>query len=363
MINLGLDVDAFHAAGGVAGASGGADRDHLGDRLRFVRGQSDVERAEIFLQPLDALRAGDWDDVWALRQQPGETELRDGAALIGGDRLDAFDERAVLLKIVAFKPRMPRAGVALRQVAEIRDDAGEEAAAQWRVSDKRDAEIAGRFARFLSFVAVEQRVFALHRGDRMHGMRAADALGARLAETEMAHLALLDEAAHRADRLLDRHIRIDAMLVIKVDRVDAEPLQASPAGLLHIGGAAIDAIGAAGLAGLAEFCGDDDLVAHRLERAAEQFLVMAPAIHIRAVEMIDAALDGAPQQGLGGLVVARALSAGQGHAAEPDRQYLRPVPPQPAPLCSSLIAHHPLRLISPHHSDPRSFVTTPKRGV
>src|SRR5437764_6831961 len=163
----------------------------------------------------------------------------------------------------------------------------------------------------------------------MDGLGAADALGVRLAKPEMAHLALLDETAHRADRVLDRHVGIDAVLVIEVDRIDAEALQAGLAGLLHISGAAVDAIGAAGLSGLAELGGDDDFVAlgprELAQRAAKQFLVMAPAIHVRAVEMIDAELDGAPQQGLGRLVVARAVSAGQRHAAEPDRQYLRPV--------------------------------------
>src|SRR6185437_10815130 len=119
--------------------------------LHLVGGQRNIERAEIFLQALDALGAGNREHVGALREQPGETELRDGAALVGGDRLDAFDERAVLLKILALETRVALPRVALGKVREIGDDAGEEAAAQWRVSDKRDAEIPGRFARFLSF--------------------------------------------------------------------------------------------------------------------------------------------------------------------------------------------------------------------
>src|SRR5205823_7454302 len=111
-----------------------------------------------------------------------------------------------------------------------------------------------------------------------------------------------------------------------------EPLQARFASPLDVGRAAVDAVGAAGLAGLAEFSGNDDVVVQTFEGAAEQFLVMAPAIHVRAVEMIDPEFDGAPDQRLGRLVVARAVGAGQGHAAEPDRQYLRPVFAQPAPL-------------------------------
>ena len=47
----------------------------------------------------------------------------------------------------------------------------------------------------------------------------------RLGEAEVAHLALAHELGHGADRLLDRHRRVDAVLVVEVDVVDAEPLQ------------------------------------------------------------------------------------------------------------------------------------------
>src|SRR5438874_9097735 len=306
-----LDIDAFHAAFGVAGAGGGANRDHFRDGFGLLGSQPHLQCAEIFLQPLDPLRARDRDDVGALRQEPGKAELRDGAALVGGDRLDAFDERAVLLKIVAGEARVTGAGVALGEVGEIRHDAGEQAAPQGRVGDKGHAEIARRLARFLRLLAVEQRIFALHGGDRVYRMGAPDALGVRLAEPEVAHLSLLDEAAHRADRVLDRHARVDAVLVVEVDRVDPQPLQAGLARLLHIFGAAVDAVGTAGLPGLAEFGGDDDVVRPALQGAAEQLLIMAPAIHVRAVEMIDAEFDGAPDQGLGRLVVARPVGARQ----------------------------------------------------
>jgi len=95
-------------------------------------------------------------------------------------------------------------------------------------------------------------------------------------------------------------------------------------------------IGAARLPRLAEFGGDHDLAAASLQRPPEQFLVVAPAIHVGAVEMVDAELDRAPDQLLAGLVVAGAVGAGQRHAAEPDRQHLRPIAADPA-LC---LNHH-----------------------
>jgi hypothetical protein len=57
----------------------------------------------------------------------------------------------------------------------------------------------------------------------VHRVRAADRLRRGLGEPEVADLALLDELRHRADRLLDRTVSVDAVLVVEVDVVDAEP--------------------------------------------------------------------------------------------------------------------------------------------
>src|SRR5438128_1190730 len=119
-------------------------------------------------------------------------------------------------------------------------------------------------------------------------MGAPDALGPGLAQAQKADLAVLDQPGHGADRLLDRHRRIDAVLIVEVDGFDAEPLEARLAGLSDIGGAAVDAVGAARPAGLAEFAGEHDAVAPALKRPAKQLLVLTPAIHVRAVEVIDA---------------------------------------------------------------------------
>src|SRR6202008_597293 len=127
--------------------------------------------------------------------------------------------------------------------------------------------------------------------DRMGRMGTANTLGPCLAHPEITDLALLDEPGHRADGLFDRHRRIDAMLIVEIDGLDTEPLQARLASLRDIGRAAVDAIGAAGPPRLAEFAGNHDAVAPPLERPPKQILVLAPTIHVRAVEMIDAEID------------------------------------------------------------------------
>ena len=133
------------------------------------------------------------------------------------------------------------------------------------------------------------------------------------------HLALLDEPRHRTDGVFDRHRRIDPVLVVEIDDVDPEPLQARVARLKDVRGAAVDAIGPARLPGLAEFAGDQHLIAAALQCPAEKLFVLTPAIHVGAVEMVDAEFNRTVDQRDPGRVVALAVNPRQRHAAETDR--------------------------------------------
>ena len=55
------------------------------DRRQIVRGQREVGRAEVLLQPVQLGRAGDRHDPRLLRQQPGERDLRRRRPLARGD--------------------------------------------------------------------------------------------------------------------------------------------------------------------------------------------------------------------------------------------------------------------------------------
>src|SRR6185437_11750595 len=248
------------------------------------------------------------------------------------------------LEVLALEARVPAARVAGREIVEIRYHSGQEAAPQRRIGDERDAEVPRRGPRLLADLAIEQRVFALHRRDRVGRMGLADAFGRRLAESEMLDLALLDQPRHAADRLLDRDVGVDAVLEVHVDHIDAEPLQARLAGLLDVFGAPVDTVRATGVLGLAELARDHDLVPHPLEGAAEQFLVLAPAVHVGAVEEIDAEIDRLAQEIDPRRVVALAVDARQRHAAKPERRHRRPVSPQ-FPLLHSRLSYWLARTI------------------
>src|SRR5437764_12214889 len=75
----------------------------------------------------------------------------------------------------------------------------------------------------------------------MHGMSAAQRRRGRFGDAEVTHLARGDEFAHRAPRFFDRHTRVDAVLVIEVDAIDAEPFQRCVAGAVYVLRSAIDA--------------------------------------------------------------------------------------------------------------------------
>src|SRR5215216_5652338 len=72
-------------------------------------------------------------------------------------------------------------------------------------------------------------------------MRATDRRDARLGQADVADLPGLLQFPHRADGLLDRDGRVDAMLVVEVYRVDAKASQRCIARAADVFGRAVDA--------------------------------------------------------------------------------------------------------------------------
>ena len=169
-------------------------------------------------------------------------------------------------------------------------------------------------------VAGEERVLRLERGDRVRGVRAADGGGRRLGEAEVAHLAGGDQLGHRADGLLDRDRLVDAVLVVEVDVVDAEPLQRGVARGADVLRAAVDADpGAVGEPLVAELGGELDLVAAAGDRLADQLLVGERAVHVGGVEEGHAEVERAVDGGEAGRLVGAAVELRHAHAAEAER--------------------------------------------
>src|SRR5271170_4731927 len=109
----------------------------------------------------------------------------------------------------------------------------------------------------------------------MDRVGAADVGDPGLGKTEEPYFSTLHQISHRACHLLDRHGRIDSVLIEEIDVVSAEPAQGSLHRLNDMLRPAIS-FGADLFSGLdtkAKLGGDHRPVSTALERHAEQFLV------------------------------------------------------------------------------------------
>ena len=128
-------------------------------------------------------------------------------------------------EVLAGEARTVAAEVVLVELVRRGEAPRQEPAPERRVGDEPmpSSRSVGRISSSTSRVHSEYS--RLHGRDRVHGVRAADRLGAGLGEADVADLALLHQFGHRADGLLDRRVGVDAVLVVEVDVVDAQALQ------------------------------------------------------------------------------------------------------------------------------------------
>jgi hypothetical protein len=133
----------------------------------------------------------------------------------------------------------------------------------------------------------------------------------------VAHLAGADQVGHRTDRVLDRRLRVHAVLVEEVDRLDTEALQAAVARSRDVRRRRVDCeLGKAE----AELGGDHEAVALAADRPAQQLLVHEGAVYLGGVEEGDAELERPRDRGetlaLGRRAVVDESSSDHRHAAE-----------------------------------------------
>ena len=74
-------------------------------------------------------------------------------------------------------------------------------------------------------------------------MCAANGFRARLGKTEVQNLSCLDQILDRAGHVLDRHVRVDAVLVVEIDAVGPEALERSLDDFLDVLGMAVETAG------------------------------------------------------------------------------------------------------------------------
>ena len=132
-------------------------------------------------------------------------------------------------------------------------------------------------------------------------MRPPDRGSSRLRQTEVQHFAGVDQFSHRASHVLDRHLGVDAVLVVQIDMVGPQPAER----VFH---RPPDAVGAAAHAarldtvlceGEPELGSDLHLVSHWFECFADDVLVQERPVHFGGVEEGHAKFDGMANHGDG----------------------------------------------------------------
>jgi hypothetical protein len=131
--------DGLHDVLGVAQAGGSAARGYFVDTAQIIGSQFEFQCAGILFQILAPLRAGDRNDILALRKQPGEGELTGHAFLLFGNELDAANEVEILLKILSLESWRIPAKVVGRKILETLDLASKKTAAKRAIRNECDS--------------------------------------------------------------------------------------------------------------------------------------------------------------------------------------------------------------------------------
>ena len=236
---------------------------------------------------------------------------------------EQVDQRLVRLESLRRKARQRAAEIGAVEFRVFVDLAGQEALAKRAIRHEADPEFLERGYHFLLRLPPPQRVFALQRGERLDGVRAANRLHACLGKSEVLDLPGLNQFLHRAGHVFDGHVRVDAMLIQQVDAFHPEPLERAFDGLLDVLRPAVHARRSRPMIAAAqiepELRGDHHFAAEGRQRLAHELFVDERAVDLGGVEERDAAFHGGVEKRDHLLLVfGRTVGKAHSHAAEPD---------------------------------------------
>jgi hypothetical protein len=246
--------------------------------------------------------------------------LARGAIFLARDGFDTSNEIQIPLKIFTLKTRREAAVVVRGQVLEAFILAGKESTTKGAVGNEGDAQFARGLQNTIFGITCPERVFRLKGGDGMNGMGTAESGWGSFRETEITNLTSADEIGHGGDGVLDGSVGVDAVLVVKIDGLHAEALEAGVTGGANIFGFATDAayVGIPGVAEDGKFGGEENGFAAIADGLADEDFVVTEAVDVGSIEKVDAEFEGAVNGGDGFGVIARTAEFGHAHAAETD---------------------------------------------
>ena len=139
-----------------------------------------------------------------------------------GKGLQPLDEGKVRFPILLGEPRHHVAEVGRIERGLVVDLAGEKALAQRAEWHEADTQFLERGQNRLLRLSPPEGVFTLESHNPLHGVGATDRLHACFGQPEVLDLAFANQVLHRTRDILDRHIRVDAMLIEEIDSVGFE---------------------------------------------------------------------------------------------------------------------------------------------
>src|SRR6267142_5999943 len=207
----------------------------------------------------------DGHNIFALRQEPGQRQLRRCHAFFASQFLDCCSQLAVFLKRLLSETGIRPSPIAWVEIFEFLDCTRQESAPKRTVRDESDVEFAASRQHAVDrHFARPKRILTLQRYDRVDFLSAPQRLRAGFRQSDRSDLARRNEFGQRANGFLDRNVRINAMLIIEIDRFDAQPTKARVARTADILGRTIHAPDSVGTDTEAKLSRDDDAVARNL---------------------------------------------------------------------------------------------------
>src|SRR5438105_7072313 len=161
------------------------------------------------------LRSRNGHDIFALRQHPGQRQLRRLNALLFCDFSHPPHQIKILLEILSLKPRRLAPVIIFRQIFESFELPGQKSATERAVRDKSNSKLSASSENLVLWIARPERVLGLQGSDGMNLHSSSQCLRSRFREPDMADFAFLHELRHCAYGLFNWRIRIDAMLVVQ----------------------------------------------------------------------------------------------------------------------------------------------------
>jgi hypothetical protein len=218
--------------------------------------------ADVLFEPVQFCGARDWNNPRLPGKQPRERNLGGCGLLPFRERRQPLDKREIRLAVLRREARNNVAKVGAVEGRVLVNFAREKTLAERAERNQTDPKRLECGQHFFFRLSPPQRIFALQRGDWLHGMSAADRLHAGLGKAEVPDFPFPNQILHGSRDVFDGHVRIDAMLIEEVDDLDLEPLQRCLRDFPYVRGATIKAGLFATFELESEFGRDDYLMAY-----------------------------------------------------------------------------------------------------